>query len=134
MSKRFEKLSEITKTKALVAGQIMEQNEDMVTIKTGGCIFDIPAKSIVGRENVPDGMVILTLAPDAKIMVTDIMSAEELIGAYSSKISRVYVRPDTECCECVPTFCVDNTQCQCQCECSECNILARFKSMKFRRH
>ncbi len=137
MSKRYEqfqKVSELATTKARVAGKIVEENEDIVSLKTGGCIFDIPLKSIINRETAPDGMVILSLEPDARIMVSDIMSVEELIGAYSSKIFKENIKPDTECCECVPTFCVDNTQCQCQCQCSECNILARFRSVKFRRH
>lgn len=137
MSKRyeqFEKVSDIATTKARVAGQIVEENGDIVSIKTGGCIFDIPSKSIIGRETARDGMAILSLAADARIMVMDIMSVEELIGAYSSKIIKDDIKPDTECCECVPTFCVDNTQCVCQCECSECNVVARFRSMKFRRH
>lgn len=137
MSKRyeqFEKVSKLATTKARVAGKIVEENEDIVTLKTGGCIFDIPLKSIIAREAASNGAVILSLEPEARIMVSDIMSVEELIGAYSSKIMKEDIKPDTECCECVPTFCVDNTQCVCQCQCSECNIMARFRSVKFRRH
>jgi hypothetical protein len=139
MSKRYEefnKVNELATTKARVAGQIVEENDDMVTMKTGGCLFDIPSKSIIGKETASGGMVILSLEPETRIMVRDIMSVEELIGAYSSKIIKDNIKPDTECCECVPTFCVDNTQCvcHCQCQCSDCNILARFRSVKFRRH
>lgn len=129
---QFEKVNELATTRARVAGRIVEENEDIVSLQTGGCIFDIPSRSIIGKETASDSAVILSLEPDARIMVRDIMSVEELIGAYSRRIIRDDIRPDTECCDCIQTFCVDNTQCQCQCECSECNI-ARVRSIKFRR-
>jgi hypothetical protein len=129
---QFERVSQLATTRARVAGRIVEENEDIVSMQTCGCIFDIPSTSIIGRETASNGTMILSLAPDTRIMVMDIMSVEELIGAYSRRIIRDDVKPETECSDCIQTFCVDNTQCvQCQCQCSECNI-ARVRSIKFR--
>ena len=101
-----------------VAGRIVAEDEEIFTVRMGGYLLEIPRASVASQEKDSEDAVILTLNPDADILMTMVTPVEEMIGVLSSKIVRGRVNPFDECCDCTEcSYCTDCT------ECSDCTTL-----------
>ena len=59
-----------------VSGRLLAQGSDCVSVQSGGSVIEVPRKWIVDQEE-RDGGVELTLADDAEIIVSTVVSAQK---------------------------------------------------------
>lgn len=112
MSARLELAKESLRPQARVAGQIVAEEKEMLTVRMGGYLLEIPRSSVLGQEQDSGDAVIINLRPDAEILMTTLTPVEEMIGVLSSRIIKGMVNPFDECCDCTEcSYCTDCTEC-----------------------
>lgn len=122
MDKRMDQAKEILQPQARVAGQIMGEEGEVVTVRMGGYLLDIPRSSILNEEKDGEKAVILTLRSDAEILMTTVTPVDKMIGVLSRKIIKGMVNPFDDCCDCYEcSYCTDCTECSYCTDCTQCS-------------
>jgi len=128
MSTRVNRAKEALLPQARVAGRIVEEQGDMLTLRMGGYLLELPRDSILNQEKDTGDTVIITLKPNAEILMTTVAPVEEMIGVLSSRIVKGMVNPFDECCDCS-----DCTECSYCTDCTECSYCTDARSWAMRR-
>jgi hypothetical protein len=108
--------SALQRPKTRVAGRIVGEEKEMLLLRMGGYLLEIPRGAILNQEKDAGDAVILNLKPDAELLMTTVGSVEDMIGVLSSRIIKGMINVETECCECN-----DCTECSYCTDCTECS-------------
>lgn len=125
-----------------IRGRLVEDTEDAVTIQTISSLFEVPREFIVRmtEEEATGGTktVDISLANEAKIVQKALVTADDLVGAVTSKQfeSGLHVEEfasglQASDCDCACTdcncACACACDCKCKCDCSDSSLgIARF--------
>jgi len=133
MSTRVNKAKEALLPQARVAGRIVAEQGEMLTVRMGGYLLEIPRESILSQEKDTGDTVIITLKANAEILMTTVAPVEEMIGVLSSRIVKGMVNPLNECCDCAEcSYCTDCTECSYCTDCTECSYCTDARSWAMR--
>lgn len=133
MTERIKYAKESLLPQARVAGRIVAEDDEMLTVRMGGYLIDIPRGSILSQEKDTDEVVIVNLQADADILMTTVTPVEEMIGVLSSRIIKGMINPNTECCDCTEcSYCSDCTECSYCTDCTECSYCTDIRGWSLR--
>ena len=85
-----------------ITGAIVAEDANSLTVKSGDAVIEIPTRHILGRVAVGSSHE-LTLAPDAQILVSTVVSANS--GFVGNNVFGALL----------PHFLADNCNCNCNC-------------------
>jgi hypothetical protein len=112
MSTQIEVAKKSLLPQARVAGQIVADEEDRLTLRMGSYLLEIPRDHILQQERDSEDAVIVILKPDAEVLMSTVAPVDQMIGVLSTKIIRGMVNPFIECCDCFEcSYCSDCTEC-----------------------
>jgi hypothetical protein len=154
-------MSELTKKakaalqniKTRLEGRLVEERKDSIILAIGGYLVEIPLSDILDQEQSGDDIIVVSLKPDAEVLMTAVADVETLVGVLSSRISRrgishslgypwdcSYCSQQCECSYCQCSYCTDGqcflygSECSYCTDCTECSYCTdRTDSLPFSR-
>jgi hypothetical protein len=99
-----------------LTGEILEESAEALVVRAGGCIVEIPLRSVADRIGTRDH-VQLSLRENAEILVSTIVSAQEgfVVENVFGALNQGIFADNCNCnCNC---NCGDRCVCNCNCNC-----------------